>query len=249
MAKHRDSIGRGGGDHKVVLCQAGGGAIIHGDPIFAQHQSVTCLADGQFGESVAINFVEKCRSICALNVDFSESCDITDTNGLARGPYLSIHGLPPMGFAGFGEPLRAQPQAHLNKDRALLLGPGMAWGLTGGAEICPAIAAREGTNRGWGIGRTEDGCADLWNGFARQLCHNRKPAHIGGLALICGHAQRGVAFEVFNADEIFLMGQFDVFYRHVVLLIEPSAVATFYRPKRCHGDRGIFSLGQLDGRR
>ena len=57
MAKDRNSIGGGGGDYEVIFRQPGGGAIIHGDAIFAQHQTVTGLADSQFGETIAINLV------------------------------------------------------------------------------------------------------------------------------------------------------------------------------------------------
>ena len=115
--------------------------------------------------------------------------------------------------------------------------------------MCPAITPCKGPNGRCSIGRPENGCADLWNGFASQLRHNCEPAHIGRLALICGHAQRGVAFEMFNADEIFLMGQFDVFNRHVILLIEPSAVAAFDSPKGRDGDGRAFGLWQLKPRR
>ena len=152
-----------------------------------------------------------------------------------------------MGFARFGKPLRAQPQARFNKDCALLFGPSMAGGLAGGAEICPAVAASEGPNGGWGIWRPEDGCTDLWDGFACQLGHNCQPAHIGRLALICGHAQRGVAFEMFNTDKVFLMGQFDVFNGHVVLLIEPGPVAVFDGPKGRDGDGRVLRLWHVKG--
>ena len=61
--------------------------------------------------------------------------------------------------------------------------------------------------------------------FPANLGHDRKTAHIGCLALIGGHAQGGIAFEMFDRAEALLMAQFDVFDRHIVLLVQP-------RPRR-----------------
>ena len=63
-------------------------------------------------------------------------------------------------------------------------------------------------------------CGD---GLAGQFGHHRKAQHVAGLALIGGHAQRGVAFQMFDRDEAFLLGQLHILDRHIVLLIDPSA--------------------------
>ena len=52
---------------------------------------------------------------------------------------------------------------------------------------------------------------------------------------------------MFNTDKVFLMGQFDVFNGHVVLLIEPGPVAAFDGPKGRDGDGPVFRLWHVKG--
>ena len=106
---------------------------------------------------------------------------------------------------------------------------------------------RKRADGGRRIGRAEDRGADLGNRLARQFGHDRKAAHVGRLALIGGHAQRGVAFEVLDRAEAFLMGQFHVLDGHIVLLIQPGAAAALDIPERREVDGRIFGLRQRRG--
>ncbi len=78
---------------------------------------------------------------------------------------------------------------------------------------------------GRGYRGAEDRCADLWNGFAREFSHHRQAAHVGCLALIGGHAQCGVAFEMLDRTKALLVAELDVFDGHIVLLVKPRAAA------------------------
>ncbi len=119
----------------MILCQTCGGAVVHGDAVLAQHEAVAGAPHGQFGEGVAIDHVEESGGIRALHVDLAQCGHIADPDRAAGLQHLAVHALTPMGFAGAGEPLRAQPHAHFDKDRALFFGPEMAGGLAGGPEI------------------------------------------------------------------------------------------------------------------
>ena len=57
MPVHGDGIGSRGGHHKVRFTQASRSAVIHGNTVLAQHQTVTGLADGQFQKPVGIHTV------------------------------------------------------------------------------------------------------------------------------------------------------------------------------------------------
>ncbi len=109
----------------------------------------------------------------------------------------------------------------------------------------PAAQRAEGDG---GIGRAVDGGAGLRDGFAREFRHDGKAKDVGGFALIGGHAEGGVALQVFDRGKVFLLGQFDVFDGDIVLLIQPGAALAFVDvPEGGDADRGVFGLWQVGG--
>ena len=108
--------------------------------------------------------------------------------------------------------------------RALFFCPFVAWGQALGAEIFERRAARECAHRNGHVRWSIDRGACFWDRLAGLLCHDGQSQNIGGFALVCGHAERGVAFEVLDTDIAFLVGEFHVFDRHIVLEIDPSAI-------------------------
>ena len=96
------------------------------------------------------------------------------------------------------------------------------------------------------MGRAEDGGAGLRNALPRQLGHDRQAQNIAGLALIGRHAQRGIALQMLDRPEVFLIGQLHILDGDIVLLIDPGAsLALGHIPQR--GDRHgrVFGFGQL----
>ena len=198
MPVHANRIGGGGGHHEMILTQPRGCAVIHGNTVFTQHKPVAGFAHCQLGETVAVDLVEKGRSITSLHVNFTQSGDVADTHGFAGCQDFAVNRLAPMGFTGLREPLRPQPHAHLDKCSALFGSPFMAWRQPCRAKIGAGRATCKGADSHRCIGGTKDCRAGFRNRFSGQFCHHGKPAHIGCLALIGGHAQRGIAFKMFD---------------------------------------------------
>ena len=82
-------VGRGRGHHVMIIRQPRGGAVIHDDAIFEQHQPVARLANRQRGEGVAIELVEEHAGIAALHVDFAQRRNIAKTNTVAGGEHFT----------------------------------------------------------------------------------------------------------------------------------------------------------------
>ena len=80
MTIDADRICRCCGDNKMVFGKARCGAVIHGDTIFTQHQTIADFTNIQLGKTVAIDFVQKRRGIGTLHINFAKCGDVTDTN-------------------------------------------------------------------------------------------------------------------------------------------------------------------------
>ena len=99
-------------------------------------------------------------------------------------------------------------------------------------EITPNRTAGKGGDGCRGVGRAVDGGAGLGDGLSRQFGHHREAEDIRGASLVTGHAKRGVALQMFDRAEIFLMRQPDILHRDVVLLVEPGAFRAPDMPQR-----------------
>ena len=236
----RASFGCGRCHNEMIFRQTASRAIIHCDTIFAQHQTIAHLANSQFRKRIAVEFVEERRRIRALHIDFSKRCTIAHTDRGTGCFDFAVYRLTPMGFALDREPLRAQPIAHFNKNRAALFRPEMRRRQTCRVELHPAHTTRQRANGHRRVRRAEDRCTHIGNTFACNLGHNRETAHVGCLALIRRHAQRRVALEVLNGFEPFLMRKLHVLDRHIVLLIQPRAFAALDIPKSGLLGRGVI---------
>ena len=203
VAKHHHRVGRGRGHDKVVVRQSRGGAVVVTDPVFAQHQPVSHLAHGQLGKAVGVDFVDEFSRVASLNVDLAKRRHVADADRGARHLDLAVDAVAPAFLAGAREPLGAQPHAGLDEFGPLFFGPGVAGGQAEGAEVFAARPTRECADGHPGVGRAEDCRAGLGDRLACGLGQNRHAQHVCGLALIGGHAQRGVAFKKFNRPEAF----------------------------------------------
>ena len=93
----------------------------------------------------------------------------------------------------------------------------MAGGQPIGAEILAARAPSQSAHGHRRVGGAENRGAGFWDRFARTFRHNRQSRYVGGFALIRGHTQRGIAFEMFNRAKPFLIGLANILDRHIVL--------------------------------
>ena len=100
--------------------------------------------------------------------------------------------------------------------------------------MVPAHRAEAHRHVGRAIGRG----ADLRDRAAGHLGEDRQPRHVGHLALIGRHAERGVALQVLDRAEAFLIGERDILRRDVVLEIhEGLRAAVLDVPQRRDGGR------------
>ena len=66
-----DRIGGRGGDHEMILGESRRCAVVHGDAVFAQHQSIARLTHRQLFKPIGVHQVQKFRGVAALNIDLA----------------------------------------------------------------------------------------------------------------------------------------------------------------------------------
>ena len=109
------------------------------------------------------------------------------------------------------------------------------------------LAAGDGAERDGIVGRTEARRPDFGNTGAAGLGHDGKAVDVGGLALVGGHAEGGVALQVLDRLEALALGQAHVLSRHVVLQVDELLAAPLdgrHLPERQHCS--VFRLPALD---
>ena len=112
---------------------------------------------------------------------------------------------------------------------AVGLVPGVHRGLAGRLESGAARLAGEGAEGHRRVGRAEGGGADLRDRRGRGVGQHREAVDVGQLALVGGHAERGVALGVLDADIALARGELDVGDLHVVLEVEERLGAQLVR--------------------
>ena len=248
VPEHRHGLGGGGGDDEMVLGEPRHRAVVHDDPVLAQHQPIAHPSHGQLGEGVGVDEVQELRRPRPLHVDLAQRGAVANSHGRARRLDLAVDGLAPVGLPGGGKVLRPHPVADLDEDRAALLGPVMRGRLAHGPEVLSARAPRQRPHRHRRVGRAEDRGTRLGDAFARQLGHHREPGHVGGLALVRGHAQRRVALEVLDGAHVLLVRERHVLDRHVVLKVHPGAALAGHVEERGLARGRVLGLWEVRGR-
>src|SRR6266436_1499174 len=110
---------------KAIVRKAGSRAVVHDETILTQHRAITCLADCECRPVIDVEPVEEECGIWSLNIDLAERRHIAEANGGSDAPHLAVHYLQPVAIARAGKILSTQPESGLDKDRVLLLGPGV----------------------------------------------------------------------------------------------------------------------------
>ena len=231
MAIHANRICRCCCDSEMVFGQPRRSTVIHGNSIFTQHQAIAGFTNIQLGKTIAVNFIQKGRGIAALHVNFAKRCDITDTDRRAGCCNFTINRLPPMRFSIPRKPLCPIPHAHLDKHRALFFCPFMARRLAYWPKIHIARPPSKYPDSCRAIGWPINCRASIRDRLTSGMRHNCQTQNIRCFALIGGHTQSGIAFKMFNRTEIFLMRQFDIFDRHIILLVNPTTLGPCHIPE------------------
>ena len=131
-------VGGGGGDDKAILAEARGGAVVQHESVFAQHEAVARLADGEGLPAVGVKALQElgcvahpagrsCRaSRRRKRPRSSERCAPRGSRSRASRPRRASR-----------IPLRAQPIARLDEHGALLLRPRWEGGSRVGLKSLP----------------------------------------------------------------------------------------------------------------
>src|SRR5262249_5243669 len=137
-------ISGGCGHDEMLLAEPRRGAVVHGEAVLAQHQSVAGAADFQRREFVDVDAVEQRRGVRPLNVDLAERRHIANPDGPPHRRGLPRDALL-QGLAWALIPLRPEPQPGIGEYRAVFLGPGMRRRQAFRAEILAAMMPCERT--------------------------------------------------------------------------------------------------------
>ncbi len=210
---------RRGGHEEIVLAQSPGGAVVHHDTVVAQHDAVPRLADRKLGEGVGVDAVEQLGSIRPLHRDLAEGRHVAQPDTTAHGFRFPDIGFVQT-FAITGKVPRPLPQAGLHHGRTLFEVPVVKWRAAQGLEVSARAAAPECTDTDRGVGRPESRGADLSDIPSERLGHDRKPYNVSHLALVRGHTEGGVPFQMLDGHIAFPVGQSNVPGGYVVLKID-----------------------------
>ena len=207
----------------MPFAKAGNRAVIHHETVFAQHHAIARAPDRQFRHGVDIDPVKKFRSVAALHVDLAQGGHVADADGFAHHACLAVAGLAPCGFARARIPCGALPQAEFDKFGAAFAGQRIRGHQAFGGKALARAMCPQRRHRNRHIGRAKGCRADIGDAAVLKRGHERQRRHVGRLALIGGHAQRGIAFQMFGCAKILAMGLRDILGGHVILEIHPGA--------------------------
>ena len=242
-------VGRGGGHDPAIVGQARGRAVIHDEAVLAQHDAIARLADRQGGERVDVEAVEQLADVGALQFDLAEGRNVDEPDRRAHGFHFTVDRLLPVRLALARKIGRAQPGAGLDENGAEFFGQRVGWREPRRAEIDAAMMTGEGAQSHRRPRRAEHGDAGFRDRLAQQFRQNGEARHIGQLALVGRHAERGVALEMFDRNETFLFRQRHVLGGDVVLEVdEGHAFGAFDMPERRQRERRVRRLAAQSAR-
>ena len=223
---------RGGrGDQIMMFAEPRGGAVVEYDAVLAQHQAIARAADRQFGERVDVQAIEEGSGIRALHVDLAERGDIAQADGLTHRTGFT-QDWTPAGLPALGVIERTQPCAGFQENGTSAGVPVVQRRAADRLEVLAGLAAGEtGEADRRHIG-TERRHSDAIDRLGARFCQDRHANQTAGLALVGGHAVRGVALGVLGVLVAFAMGEADIGGGHIVLQVDEALAAAFDFPER-----------------
>ena len=237
VAHHLGRLRRGGRHEKLGFADARGGAVVHDDAVFAQHETVARLAHGQFGKSVDVDPVQKLGGVGPLHINFAQGGRVGHAHAVAHKFHLGLVSLPQRGAVG-AVPQRAQPQAGFHLHAAVGFVPIVHGGAALWLEMRAHIAPGQRAQACRGVGRAEGGGACGSHVDAARSSHQAQAVEVGGFALVGAHAQRGVALEVLDRLVALAVREFHIGHGHVVLEINKGLVAGLVAQQRASWHKG-----------
>ena len=210
---------RRGGDVEAVGRQAADNAVIIDETVLAQHDAIAAAAGLELLPRVGVEQFHEFRGVGPDDLDLAERRGVEQAGRLAHRAAFSVdRGVHVL--ARPGEVPGALPLADVFEHGAVLLGPTMRRSSPRRVEQRPAAVVDDGAEGDRRIGRAEGGQPDLRNVLAECLGGDRQAVHVGGLALVGGHAVGGEALDVLDRAHALANGKADVLGGDVVLEVD-----------------------------
>ncbi len=236
-----DAVGAAGGGvaEERVLREPRHDPVIHQEAVLGAHQPVAAARRPSASTSC---WCRACRGSAPASGPFTmilPRVEASSSPTMSRTfSDLADHGVL-LALAGARVAVGPSPVADRFPGGAVLLVPVVQRRAADRLEQIPPAPRRR-----WSPSRSACRAGGRWwcrpAGSASPEClrQDRQAVDVAELPLICGHAERGVALGVLDADEALLRGELDVRHLHVVLEVEQHLGAEL-RPARCrhHPDR------------
>ena len=248
VAHHPPGLPGGGGHEELGLANAAGGAVIHHDAVFTQHEAIARLTHWQLGKAVHIHPVQKLGGIRPVQRDLAQRGGVGDADLFAHDRHFCLVRLGQAGAVA-AVPEWPNPQAGFDLDAAMGQVPVVHGGTPHRLQVGADAASGQCADGGGGEGRTEGGGAHFLHPQAARCGHDGQTIQVRGFALVGAHAQRGVTLEVLNRLVTFAMRQFHVAYRHVMLEVDKGLAGDVLVDQRSdrskyHGQRVRHGRGR-----
>ena len=245
----------GGGHEEPVLVEAERDAVVEDHPVRGAHDAVAGGTRRELLERVRVDAVQELARVLAADLDLAQGGGVHEAHGFADGGAFAqdrgVHVLARLRVVP-----GALPLADVLEEGAVGDVPGVDGGEPGRVEELPALASGEGSERHRGEGGAVRGGADLpdapgrFAGLAECRGDDADRVHPGGLALVVGGADRGVALDVFHRAHAGAGGAEHVGHGLVALEVD-EVVVPVVRAAFLSGDQpelagrgGRFRLGK-----
>ena len=243
-------MGGGRRQHEVTRRESRRGPIVEYDAVFAQHDAVSRLADGQARDDIGVHPVEEDAGFRALHVDLAQRRDVADTNAAAHAANLADQRAFPVRLASDRKGFRAPPFAQIDERRTAALRPAMARRETAGPELQAAVGSRERADRNRRVRRPRSDGSEVRGRPPRRGSNQRVPVDSRRLALVRTHAQGRVALEQLGGVKAFARGDGNILGRHVMLGVDECLAAKAgHEPERRRAERLVSDPRQRLRRR
>ncbi len=207
------------GDVEPVLRQATDHPVVADEAVVAAEKAIAAAARRELGPRVGVHAVHEFDRIRPHDLDLAKRRGVEDADRGTRRHAFATHGGIHV-LARFREVPRPAPLADRLEHRAVLLGPGIDPCLPRHLEMCAAMVACEGPERGRRIRRPKRRQADLRLFLSKGIRGDVQAVDVRHLALVGRHAVRGIALDVLDRAHPLAHGQAQVLGGHVVLIVD-----------------------------
>ena len=194
--------------------------VVDDDAVFVQHQAVAAPARLQRLGVVEIDPIQKFGGVRPPHFQLAQGRVVEQAQAFPHHACLPADRLK-FAFARPGIAGRALPSAVMLEAGAQTRLGGMQGRFPNRLVEPPLAAAGDDAQGDRRKGRAVGGDAHFGHGAARGFRQPRNGVQVGGLALIQGHADRGVAFQMLHGAEVLRHGQIQIRQGDIVQQIDP----------------------------